>query len=95
MDIVSVQVIVDPVLDLTSSRISAGIGVETNRLMNDADEDMEYCRTIADWARTEGYWAILSPSAALPGTKNLNIYLSDSPEHLSLKAGTDRLPLNY
>jgi RES domain-containing protein len=95
MDMVSLLVTVEPVLDLCSDRSVLETGADPFRLVEDSDEALEYCRSIADWARQDGYRAILSPSAALPGCRNLNIYLSDSPENLSIEAGPDRLPINY
>ena len=95
LDIVSIWTTVNPVLDLCSSRVIKKIDVDRNQIMGDTDADLKYCHTIADWARSQGYWAILSPSAALPGARNLNIYLSDSTKYLSLKVGPDREPLNY
>lgn len=94
-DLVSIEVSVNPVLDLCSCKVIGRIGVDPIELTGNSDDSLEYCRTIADWARGKGYWAILSPSAALPVARNLNIYLSDSPEHLSIKSGKDRFPLNY
>ena len=60
-----------------------------------AEDDLESCRLVADLARLEGYDAILSPSAALNGVQNLNLYIDGRADHLRLMEGPDRIPLNY
>jgi RES domain-containing protein len=94
-DLVSLTIGVARVLDLTdaSRRDHFGIGVEA--LTGDSEDDLESCRLVADLARLEGYDAILSPSAALDGTRNLNLYIDGRADHLRLMDGPDRIPLNY
>lgn len=41
---------------------------------------------MADLARLEGYDAILSPSAALAGAQNLNLYIDGRADHLLFTA---------
>jgi hypothetical protein len=57
----------------------------------DEDDSLEVCRMIADLARQQGYHAILSPSAALAGSVNLNLYLDGRADHDSLDVGPDRI----
>ncbi|MCK4506092.1 MAG: hypothetical protein KAW14_10780 [Candidatus Aegiribacteria sp.] len=84
-----------PVLNLCSVSVINDIGADPSCFVGDSDEDIEYCNSLADWARASGYSAILSPSAAASGKRNLTIYLTDNPSLLSIKAGPDREPLNY
>ena len=64
-------------------------------LTGDTEDDLESCRLVADLARLAGYDAILSPSAALNGVRNLNLYIDGRADHLRLMEGLDRTPLNY
>lgn len=75
------------------SREHFGVNVAT--LTGDSEDDLESCRIVADLARLEGYDAILSPSAALDGARNLNLYIDRRADHLRLMEGPDRVPLNY
>lgn len=84
-----------PVLDLTDAETRARYGVSLETLRGDGDAAYEACRAIADLARAQGYNAILSPSAAAQGEKNLTIYLDGRPADLRLIDGPDREPLNY
>jgi hypothetical protein len=94
-DIVSLTVRVTPVLDLTARLVRRQWAVTLQALVGDSDGSLEACRSIADAARGSGYRAILSPSAALRGGSNLNIYLEGRAEQLHLRSGTLREPLNY
>jgi len=94
-DLVSIHVMVEPVLDLTDSAVRERYGADLATLVGDEEADLETCRSIADLARAEGYRAIMSPSAALPGAVNLNIYLEGRAADLRLRDGPDREPLNY
>ena len=94
-DLVSIIADVKPVLDVTNPAVYSRIGVGAQNLIRDEDEHFEFCRTIADFARSEGYNAVLSPSAASPGDRNLNIYLDARPSDLQLSVGPEREPLNY
>jgi RES domain-containing protein len=85
-DLVSLTVSVARVLDLTDTREGNRFGVTLETLT---------CRIVADLARLAGYDAILSPSAALDGARNLNLYIDGRADHLRLMDGPDRTPLNY
>ena len=73
-DLVTILVTVTPVLDLTDAATRERYAIDPTTLVGDEEADLETCRSIADLARAEGYRAILSPSAALAGGVNLNIY---------------------
>lgn len=65
------------------------------RLVGDGDADLEHCRTIADWARHEGYLAVLAPSAAVKGEAVLAIYPENRPRELRIGVQAGPHPLNY
>lgn len=94
-DLVTLEVDVDPVLDLTDTTILKRLGLTSASLVEDTDEGFELCRTLADIARADGYSAIMSPSAAAPGEVNLTIYIDGRAGDLSLNVGPVREPLNY
>jgi RES domain-containing protein len=94
-DLVSLDIGVARVLDLTDERERKRFGVSLSTLTGDGDDDLESCRIVADLARLEGFDAILSPSAALRGARNLNLYIDRRADHLRLMEGPDRAPLNY
>lgn len=94
-DVVSLIVGVARVLDLTDARERERLGIALATLTGDGEDDLESCRIVADLARLEGYDAILSPSAALSGARNLNLYIDGRADHLRLMEGPDRAPLNY
>lgn len=94
-DLVSLRVGVARVLDLTDPRQRTHFGITLETLTGDGEDEVESCRIVADLARLEGYDAILSPSAALDGARNLNLYIDGRADHLRLMDGPDRLPLNY
>ncbi|MEO5818834.1 MAG: RES family NAD+ phosphorylase [Gemmatimonadaceae bacterium] len=94
-DLVSLNVGVARVMDLTDLQQRERFGISLDTLRGDAEDDLESCRLIADLARLEGYDAILSPSAALAGAENLNLYIDGRADHLRLSEGLHRAPLNY
>jgi RES domain-containing protein len=94
-DLVSLNVGVACVLDLTDSSARKRFGISLATLAGDSEDDLESCRIVADLARLEGYDAILSPSAALAGARSLNLYIDGRAAHLRLMEGPDRYPLNY
>lgn len=94
-DLVSLEVSVARVLDLTELAVRRRLGVNLAQLTGDAPDDLETCRLIADLARLDGYDAILSPSAALERARNLNLYIDRRADHMRLMEGPDREPLNY
>ncbi len=94
-DLVSIQVRVASVCDLTNRQVQRGLGVTRKAITSDTATSLELCRTIADWARAHRYGAILSPSAAVATARNLNIYIDARPAELELAVGQHREPLNY
>lgn len=94
-DVVSILVRVEPVLDLTRRLVRRAFRVSLAPLTGDTEDCLERCHALADRARGEGYRAILSPSAALRGGTNLNIYLEGRAADLRLREGSHREPLNY
>ena len=94
-DLVSLNVTVARVLDLTDARQRDRFGVSLETLIGDVDDDVESCRIVADLARLAGYDAIPSPSAALGGARNLNLHVDGRADHLRLMEGPDRVALNY
>jgi RES domain-containing protein len=94
-DLVSIEVAVTPMLDLTDETVRTRLGVALPTLLGDEEADLESCRTVADWARSEGYRAILAPSAAREGERVLAIYIEGPVRNLDWEVGSDRIPLNY
>jgi RES domain-containing protein len=83
------------VFDLTDPAILKSLAINERILEDDSDASLESCRIVADYARSQGNNAILSPSAAAKGETNLNIYIDIPPAaNLTLEVGPDRLPLN-
>jgi RES domain-containing protein len=94
-DLTTVTVDVQPVFDLSDAEIRRELNLSFEDITGDSGEALELCRSIADWVRSQGYNAILSPSAAMPSEKNLNIYLDVRPADLRVELGDVREPLNY
>jgi RES domain-containing protein len=94
-DLVSIQVTVRPVLDLSDPEIRARYQTELDALTGDREADLEACRRLADRAREEGFRAVLAPSAAQAGERVLVIYAEGRAADLQLREGRDRLPVNY
>lgn len=88
-DLASLNVKVARVLDLTDDSERKRFGSSLATLTGDSEDDLESCRIVADLA------GILSPSAALGGARNLNLYIDGRANHLRLMEGPDRSPLNY
>ena len=92
-EIVGIDVMVAPVLDLTSRTRRRRLGVRSSDLRSDEDEGIEACRAIADAARAEGYRGILAPSAAGRDGRVLVIYLEGPPAGLDMQVPDDRRSL--
>lgn len=92
-DVVRIEAELDPVLDLGDPAIRRSRGVDGLVIVQDGPVVLEYCRSIADLARSDGFVAIRSPSAAVPGTFNLNIYIDGRADAVVLRATDDRSPL--
>ncbi|HET7585106.1 MAG TPA: RES family NAD+ phosphorylase [Gemmatimonadaceae bacterium] len=94
-DLVTIRVHVRRVLDLCTPSILRSLNITTGDITGDNGDSLELCRTLADNARSDGYNAILSPSAAAGGEKNLNIYIDGGAQDILLALGSIREPLNY
>jgi hypothetical protein len=69
--------------------------VALTALRGDREEDLEACRSLADWARGQGYLALLAPSAAAEDEQTLDIYPENRPARIELEVTDLRFPLNY
>lgn len=94
-DLVSVDVRVSPVLDLTNATVRTLLAVDQQTLVGDIGRDLAACRTIAKRWVGNGGAAILAPSAALPGAVNLLIYLESTAGITSLNNGPDRVRITH
>jgi RES domain-containing protein len=99
-DLVSLDVVVSPVLDLTAAgnyqdvAQRAGLEPDPQFLADLAAVPQAHCQKLADQARAEGVTAVLVPSAAAQGEKNLVIYIDVvAPKHVQLANGPDRTRL--
>ena len=85
---------VGPVLDLLDEDVRSALHVDVRTLTGDDPDDLETCRAIADWARSEGNSALLVPSAALPAAGNLVVYVDAPARNIDLEDGPDRRPID-
>lgn len=93
-DLVSLEVDVAPVLDLTSERVRTRLGVALPDLTGDRTADLAACRALARRHVLHGtFRAILAPSASLPGAANLMIYVESTGGIRLLTNGPDRVAL--
>ncbi|GJG89732.1 hypothetical protein tb265_49130 [Gemmatimonadetes bacterium T265] len=98
-DLVSVQVAVDGVLDLTYGRTRARWGIDLATLTSDTPADLAACRALARRAVLGGdvggaYGAVLAPSAALDGGVNLIVYVEHTGHLREVTNGPDRVPIS-
>jgi RES domain-containing protein len=93
-ELVSLDVEVWPVFDLTDEA-SSPIPPSSHLLVGDSEEDLEECRALADYIRAQEYAGILAPSSALPGAKNLIIYIDGLAGNIVVAEGPDRLPIEF
>jgi len=98
-ELVSIDIVLAPLLDLTERkslrRAAGGAGVQDEPALLTAEGEaaLEHCRRLADWARAEGFTALLVPSAAATGETNLVIYFDVvAPKQLQIDDGPDREP---
>lgn len=94
-DLVSVDVQVSPVLDLTNPTVRSRLGVDQQTLVGDTATDLAKCRAMAKRWVGNGGAAILAPSAALPGAVNLLIYLESTAGIATLNNGPDRVRITH
>lgn len=93
--LVSLDVSVGPVLNLTSALIRARLAVSLDTLVGDAPADVTVCRIIAREHVLDGpYQAILAPAAALKGGINLMIYIASTSGIQELSDGPDRVRIS-
>jgi hypothetical protein len=91
-ELVSLIVTVEPVMDLTDPAASP-VPPTSHFLTMDDDASLESCRALADALRAQGFAALITPSAAKAGAKNLVLYFDGPARNLDLDEGGDRLPL--
>ena len=99
-ELVSIDVSVEPLLDLTDLEnyqdlcTRARLIPQTGFLSALAGVGHEHCQRLADQARKERYTALLVPSAAAPGEVNLVVYADVvAPKQIVLANGPDRVGL--
>ena len=97
---VSLDVVVEPVCDLTVPGVyndlvtRAGLPPHPDFLVDLNSVPHGHCQALAAQARQEGFTALLVPSAAGTGEKNLIIYVDVvAPKHVKLENGPDRIAL--
>lgn len=91
-ELVTIKVDINPVLDFTNKRTSL-VPLSSTFLVGDDPDDLEKCRVLADTARDRGYAAIIVPSAALKGEKNLVIYIDGLAGNIQVDTGGKRILL--
>jgi RES domain-containing protein len=107
-DLVALEVRIDPVFDLVTAlstsetrltaregEIDLRIQLRDPRVSGDTEDDLEFCRTIADTARESRHYGILAPSAAIPVGQILAIYPENRPDHIWINLAAPRVKLNY
>ena len=91
-ELVSLQITVEPVMDLTDPEVSP-VPIDAPFLIADDEESLEMCKQLADSLRSQGYAAIITPSSAKPKAKNLVIYFDGTAKYLDIDEGGDREPI--
>jgi hypothetical protein len=92
-DLVSIQVDVEPVLDLTDSEVQARYGITERQLGGRGYTDCH--RVVREAVLRDGFRAIRAPSAAGDGMLNLMIYPESHDGRLRYADGPDRLAINH
>jgi len=91
-DLVSLQVDVEPVADLTDPAVMRGLGISAAQLVSTIYGP---CHRAMLAAIRAGYRGIRAPSASAAGEMNLMIYPERTDGRLLLSNGPDRVPINY
>ena len=107
-DLVVLEVRIDPVFDLVTAlakpetrltaregTIDLRINANDPRVIGDSEDDLEFCRTIADVVRERGHYAVLAPSAASQTGRVLAIYPENKPDRIQIHLAAPRRQLNY
>jgi RES domain-containing protein len=94
-DLVSIDVRVEPVLDLTDPEVLARLGIDPARLVGDRPADRTVCRRAAWAAVRDGHRGVLAPSAAQPGECTLMLYPESHQGRLVVRNGPGRIPINH
>jgi RES domain-containing protein len=97
-DLVSIQIRrLEPVLELTDASVyratalAAGERPDASLMTANGDAAHEHCRRLAEAARARGCTALIVPSAAQPGERNLVIYFDVvAPKQVDVDDGPDR-----
>lgn len=92
-DLVSVQVDVEPVLDLTDPQNQARYSITEQQMRSPAHVHCH--RVVHEAVLRDGFRAIRAPSAAIDGVVNLMIYPESHEGRLRYSDGPDRLPINH
>jgi RES domain-containing protein len=92
-DMVSLQVDVEPVLDLADPDLQRAFGITSAELASPAYTACH--RVVRHAVLKAGFRAIRAPSAAAPGEMNLMIYPESAEGRLRYQNGTTRLAINY
>jgi len=99
-ELVSLDIEIEPVCDLTVPGvynelvIRAGLPPHPDFFVDLSIVPHNHCQALAAQAREEGFTALLVPSAAETGEKNLIIYVDVvAPKHVKLENGPDRIAL--
>lgn len=92
-DLVSIQVDVEPVLDLGDPEMQARYEITDRQLRGRSYVPCH--RVVREAVLRDGYRAIRAPSAAVDGVVNLMIYPESQDGRLRYADGPDRLPINH
>ena len=92
-DLVSIQVDVEPVLDLTDPQVQARYAI-TDRLMRSTGYPPCH-RVVREAVLRDGFRAIRAPSAAVEDVLNLMIHPESHDGRLRYADGPDRPAINY
>ena len=88
-EVVSLEVSLKPAMDLTDEDMSP-VPTDSPFLTGDDPDDFEQCRALADSLRALEFVALIVPSAAVVGTRNIIIYVDGPPSGIRLEEGSIR-----